>query len=1332
MNPALDRAFRRRGVLMLVVVSMLTLFLMLGTTYLVVAVRARQASRAQARLAMEAAVAKPSSLLDAVLLKVVRGNADGVSAPLLAGTSIVIDFESLLADRYGPGVTATASGLVQPPGTPFITGTLTTGTAAGLESPSDLPGRVVTLLGSGREPTSHRILRAMPAGGPNISAQVVLDCPPRRRPFTLSGTLSAVVNGLDFDGSAGNEPYDAFDSANSFLTHLQPADASISASPEVAQSVASRASYVPSITGSAARSLLASSLNGLARGADNDNDGTPDGFFLDFGLPSVAAGDGAGSIKFDASVLVVDLDSRFNVNAHGSMMPSVYPRGCVGWPQPQGGETIPTVANAPLGSGYGPAEVNASWMFPKSSYPAELSRRMRGEFENPDSDVDANDGNEPLPPSAVQPGPFLLSGAAAPTQEIQKRPKTSRFSAGVNLPNMGDVEGRYGDGATRIASAATALARSGTNLATFTPLGSLSFPLARPGISAANDTLSLFQDSRVTPGPNNTPPGRTDPWWNGLPGFNFITDGGSLRATFNSPPDLHGRMLTTTATAAAIVPRLMFSAPEWGKETTDDPYEVRLDPKAARTGAAISAGEKWDNIYGYAELEALLRQYDRDGQQLPKRLLAVLGPAGEEARLRVTTDSWDTTMVTGTAARKIRQFVRGAVGTVTGTNAVTGLINNELARGERLNLNRRLTAAKPAVYDAGDPYFVQRQALFKDLFTLLVALGEPANEETAQWAANVVEFQDADSTMTPFEYDNQCGTAPYEWKVDGDITTAIGETGRRAVVWGAERPEVVIHDAFAWPKSPDSSGGIALSLHRPWNATAMSRVSGTNYQIFGEPCDYRLDTITGGKPTNVIDLGKKPGGTYDDVSSETLPIWRIRISSAGANQYIRLDSGSAAPGTTYVISPQLTDGAAKPKLAADGTLAILSGTTVVVGVTPTTGTATIQTGTTAFVVPNVQIAASGTITAYLERLSDLTFPLTLSGTVPGELLSGDPVTGSNVWTADATVLGSRSDTKATVRYIAVDQCAMKVNSPNALEITPSIRSSDSAQHAFWALPAAGPAIALNPSTAITISFPRAISGSNAAWFVWPNRPFVSPAELFLVPNGAAGEMLATYQKPTAADNDLLTLTGTNTRLLLDSVHVPTRFAGIHTTFNTSGTAALAGGGIFTDVTPVNQISSYREPGRVNLNTVTSDDVWNAVVAGPLQVSGSAKPVVVSGTAGANFAAIPAKSMLDILSLSSSGTAPRGDTYVGNPAMAAAKDRNPLHELYTATRLANTATTRSNVFAIWITVRESTDGDPDTVKLHRGFYIVDRSIPVAHEPGKDHNVWDCVVLRRIIE
>jgi hypothetical protein len=105
-------------------------------------------------------------------------------------------------------------------------------------------------------------------------------------------------------------------------------------------------------------------------------------------------------------------------------------------------------------------------------------------------------------------------------------------------------------------------------------------------------------------------------------------------------------------------------------------------------------------------------------------------------------------------------------------------------------------------------------------------------------------------------------------------------------------------------------------------------------------------------------------------------------------------------------------------------------------------------------------------------------------------------------------------------------------------------------------------------------------------------------------------------------------------------------------------------------------------------------------------------------------------MANVLALFGSSTVVVSDT--NSVTTVLAHDRNPLHELYTATRLANTATHRSHVFAIWVTLRESTANDPDSVKYRRAFYIVDRSIPVGFEEGKDHNVRDIIRLRRIIE
>jgi hypothetical protein len=90
-----------------------------------------------------------------------------------------------------------------------------------------------------------------------------------------------------------------------------------------------------------------------------------------------------------------------------------------------------------------------------------------------------------------------------------------------------------------------------------------------------------------------------------------------------------------------------------------------------------------------------------------------------------------------------------------------------------------------------------------------------------------------------------------------------------------------------------------------------------------------------------------------------------------------------------------------------------------------------------------------------------------------------------------------------------------------------------------------------------------------------------------------------------------------------------------------------------------------------------------------------------------------------------------------------------------TRLSNLVTTRSNVYAIWVTVgyfevqpapagydpNVYPDGfvlgqelgiDTGEVQRHRGFYIIDRTIPVAFQRGDDFNTDKAVLLRRFIE
>ena len=311
-----------------------------------------------------------------------------------------------------------------------------------------------------------------------------------------------------------------------------------------------------------------------------------------------------------------------------------------------------------------------------------------------------------------------------------------------------------------------------------------------------------------------------------------------------------------------------------------------------------------------------------------------------------------------------------------------------------------------------------------------------------------------------------------------------------------------------------------------------------------------------------------------------------------------------------------------------------------------------------------------------------------------------------------------------------------------------------------------------PSTLGTLTAPPT---SNIAAYPWLNRPFNSPVELFLISDDAPGDLLTNYRTllTSSTTHDVPNL------LLLETVTVPTLFAGVHDSWADPSNLLRNQTGIDSDITPVNQLSSYREPGRVNLNTVTNDQTWDAVVAGPLRVEDVNRDGVVSSAESvdgtdldphpvkerlnpgrsnpsypspsrtprphADFVAwedettspptlhpaAPATSTRSILSLSA---APGNLHLDGDDDMWGAVDTslNPQHKIYTASRLANTATVRSNLFAVWVTLREAISGDPDSVKYHRAFYIIDRSIPVGFQAGQDHNVKDTIRLRRIIE
>ena len=115
------------------------------------------------------------------------------------------------------------------------------------------------------------------------------------------------------------------------------------------------------------------------------------------------------------------------------------------------------------------------------------------------------------------------------------------------------------------------------------------------------------------------------------------------------------------------------------------------------------------------------------------------------------------------------------------------------------------------------------------------------------------------------------------------------------------------------------------------------------------------------------------------------------------------------------------------------------------------------------------------------------------------------------------------------------------------------------------------------------------------------------------------------------------------------------------------------------------------------------------------------------------------------------------------------DRNAFFRYQPMSRLANLVTTRSNVYAVWVTigffeVEDAPDWSDNAVRTRfnddinlykrvypdgyafgkeaghetgdierlRGFAIIDRSIPVAFEPGEDLNTENVIRLKRRIE
>ena len=225
------------------------------------------------------------------------------------------------------------------------------------------------------------------------------------------------------------------------------------------------------------------------------------------------------------------------------------------------------------------------------------------------------------------------------------------------------------------------------------------------------------------------------------------------------------------------------------------------------------------------------------------------------------------------------------------------------------------------------------------------------------------------------------------------------------------------------------------------------------------------------------------------------------------------------------------------------------------------------------------------------------------------------------------------------------------------------------------------------------------------------------------------------------------------------------------------------------------ISTYREPGRINLNTLYSHNVWQRIDELLVRMRGqhrsgtcfckadadtmrlwpanAATLVIDADLSHRVCAAIPLPHGQRLVpptanpgqrSRTTRSTprclrrfAEQSDTRCSSSRQPTRYDnttRNPYFRYQGMQRLGNLVTTRSNVYAVWITVgyfevtpnpagvdAQHRDGyqlgpelgiDTGEVKRHRAFYMFDRTIPVGFQRGEDLNVEKAVLLKRFIE
>lgn len=294
--------------------------------------------------------------------------------------------------------------------------------------------------------------------------------------------------------------------------------------------------------------------------------------------------------------------------------------------------------------------------------------------------------------------------------------------------------------------------------------------------------------------------------------------------------------------------------------------------------------------------------------------------------------------------------------------------------------------------------------------------------------------------------------------------------------------------------------------------------------------------------------------------------------------------------------------------------------------------------------------------------------------------------------------------------------------------------------------------------------PTLPSYKSAAPYYFPNRPFNSVIELMLVPQVSAYELtssanaidkpssaelsstsLPKYLHPESGCIDFLSETSSASKIF-DYVRVQTPFVVTPMNVNTF-VVNDNNESVHASAAPNGYRWSFREPGKININSISHPAVWAALLGAKTENEVN------------NIAGLTANMYTDYwgkIFTESHGTRPR--TFGASNANYIAanypifkmncttkESQSAAYNVYFQTqlmqRLSNLTTTRSNVFAVWITVgffesNGTTVGkeyglDTGSRQRYRAFYLIDRTRPVGYSPGMRMNADKTIILRRYL-